>query len=316
MAGSFFIFGAGYSGLAIAAELRRLYGESAVIYGTTRQTSRLPALRAAGITPLLFDGQNFASAASAAAAQAALQTARFCFITIPPARTDTQAAAADFAFAPALTCAAANSAALQSLIYLSTIGVYGDTQGAWIDETAPLNGDSPQNSARQKAEAAWADLAAKRGIPGLILRCGGIYGGNLAAQGHAARGLSRSPFSRIAAGEARAIIKQGQVFNRIHVADIASAACYLAASGASGIFNLCDGAPCPPQDFLNFAAALMGKAPLPQLDFADADLTPAARAFYRNNRRVSNAKLLASGYQLLYPDYKSGLTKIYQSRNW
>jgi len=327
MAETFFIFGAGYSGLAAAAELRRLF-PACRICGTTRSAANLPLLRAAGLEPLLFDGVNFATAAEAEFAAAALPQARCCFSFIGPAR----GVAADSPLnncAPGLEFAeaalAGGAARLRSLIYVSTIGVYGDSGGAWLDETAAPQPSPPLKAARLRAEAGWAALAEKCGAKSLILRAGGIYGGSVCPPGFTpppagaagaieARRLSRNPFGRLLAGEAVALIKEGQVFNRIHIADLAKAACFLARSGKSGIYNLCDDCPAPPQDFLNFAAALAGLPPPPAIPIAQARLSPAMRAFYRDNRRVSNTKLWQSGYQLLYPDYKAGLRQIYQNR--
>jgi len=318
----FFIFGAGYSGLAIAAELRRLYGKNAVICGTTRKIDRLPLLRAAGIAPVLFDGQNFGGGkADIAAAKQALSEADHCIISIPPLKN----ACIEAEIAPALAAVRemlnSGESMLKSLAYLSAIGVYGDAQGAWLNEDSPLRAALPQNIIRRQAEIAWAELGRAHNLPYLILRFGGIYGGNLAPAGFSAdsggvKGLSRNPFARLAAGTARRIVKAGQVSNRIHAADIGGALCHLLAQKADGIYNLCDGHPVPPQDIIAFAAALMSINPPEPEPFETAIISSALRAFYLDNRRIANAKLLSRGYQFRYPDYKTGLTEIWRSGNW
>ena len=142
---------------------------------------------------------------------------------------------------------------LRSIVYLSTVGVYGDHGGAWVDETTPPQPASARGRERLAAEQAWQEFGARRGIPVAILRLAGIYG------------PGRNALVQIARGEARRIVKPGQVFNRIHVADIAQAIDAAFARAASGIFNVADDEPTPPGDPIAFAAQLLGVAPPPEI---------------------------------------------------
>ena len=188
---------------------------------------------------------------------------------------------------------------LQWLCYYSTIGVYGDSGGAWIDETAPCQPQSARARQRLDAEEGWRALAEERGIPLMIARLGGIYG------------PGRSSFERLRAGRAERIVKPGQVFNRIHVADIARITVLAARLRLSGTFNLCDDEPSPPQDVITYAAGLIGVEPPPEVAFEDAQMSELARSFYTDNKRVSNAAIKAAlGIDLLYPNYREGLSAI------
>lgn len=188
---------------------------------------------------------------------------------------------------------------LEWLCYYSTVGVYGDFGGAAIDETAPTRPVNPRSQLRVEIEQRWRDFAAARGVPLLILRLAGIYG------------PGRSAFDKLRDGTARRIVKPGQVFNRIHVEDIGRVTARAALARLSGTFNLADDEPAPPQDVVAHAAALLGIAPPPELAFADADMTPMARSFYADNKRVANAAIKqALGISLLYPTYREGLAAI------
>ena len=188
--------------------------------------------------------------------------------------------------------------ALRWIGYLSTVGVYGDHGGAWVDETTPLAPASRRSRERCEAEAAWQAFADARGVPLAILRLSGIYG------------PGRSPFDKLRAGTARRLVKPGQVFNRIHVHDIAGALIHLAASRTGGVFNVTDDEPAPPQDVVAHAARLGGFPLPPAIDFATADLTPMARSFYGENKRVSNSKLKQSGYAMIFPTFREGLAAL------
>ncbi len=188
---------------------------------------------------------------------------------------------------------------LEWLCYYSTIGVYGDFDGAWIDESAPLVPRNMRSDRRVLAENEWCDYAARRGVPLCILRLAGIYG------------PGRSTFDKLRDGTSRRVIKPGQVFNRIHVADIARVTTLAAEKRLAGTFNMADDEPAPPQDVITHAAKIMGVEPPPEIDFATADMTPMQRSFYRDNKRVSNKAIKSAlGIELLYPDYRSGLAAI------
>ena len=184
--------------------------------------------------------------------------------------------------------------------YLSTVGVYGDREGGWVDEDdAPL-ADSERGRARIAAEQAWCDFGRETGKAVQIFRLGGIYG------------PGRSPLKQLREGKARRIIKPGQVFNRIHVADIAATLhASLDAPSPGRIYNLVDDEPAAPQDVVSYAADLLGLAPPPEIPFEEADLSPMARAFYGNCKRVRNRRIRTElGVDLRYPTYREGLAAL------
>jgi hypothetical protein len=117
-------------------------------------------------------------------------------------------------------------------------------------------------------------------------------------------------------GSAKRLIKPGQVFNRIHVADIAGSLWHLAGRDLGGIFNVTDDMPAPPQDVVAYAANLMGVEPPPEIPFASAQLSPMARSFYGENKRVSNAAIKGTGYRFLYPDYPSAFDAMWTAGDW
>ena len=184
--------------------------------------------------------------------------------------------------------------------YLSTTGVYGDRAGGWVDETSVLDGSGPRGQARIRAEADWQALAGQAGLPLHIFRLAGIYG------------PGRGPFEKIRNGTARRIVKPGQVFSRIHAEDIARVLLASIDRPAPGtVYNVCDDDPAPPQDVLAHAANLLGLPPPPEVAFEDARMTPMARSFYADSKRVSNRRIKTDlGVALRYPDYRSGLAAI------
>ena len=111
-------------------------------------------------------------------------------------------------------------------------------------------------------------------------------------------------------------MKPGQVFNRIHVADIAGALKHLAGRSTAGIFNVTDDRPAPPQDVVAYAADVMGVEPPPEIPFETAQLSPMARSFYGENKRVSNAAIKQAGYRFIFPDYRAALDSMWAERNW
>lgn len=285
-----FISGAGYSGRAIA----RQFGDQASwVGGTTRSSERFSALSAAGILPVLFDGRQLTEELR----QVLQEVTHFV-----------QSIAPDEAGDPIL-CLAGDALRdwmpnLQWVGYLSTVGVYGDHQGSWVDEDTLCRPVSRRSIWRSAAENAWTDWADGTGVPVAVLRLSGIYG------------PGRNALIKVQDGTARRLVKSGQVFNRIHVDDIAGAAVHLATQTAGGIWNVTDDAPAPPQDVTAFASELTGIAPPPEIDFETADLTPMARSFYGENKRVSNRKLKASGYTFRYADYRTALTTMWQDDCW
>lgn len=184
--------------------------------------------------------------------------------------------------------------------YLSTTGVYGDHKGAWVDESTPLNPATERGHARVDAEAAWAALAARSGLPLHIFRLAGIYG------------PGRGPFEKVRGGTAQRIIKPGQVFSRIHVDDLATTlAASIARPNPGAIYNVCDDDPAPPEDVIAHAATLLGLPPPPAVPYAEADLPPMARSFYAESKRVRNDRIKAElGVRLAYPSYREGLAAV------
>ncbi|WP_375452371.1 NAD-dependent epimerase/dehydratase family protein [uncultured Devosia sp.] len=281
-----FFFGMGYSSQAAARAI--FAGDpSAVIAGTSRTPEGAAALTRHDISAHVFDGT-----APGHTLGIDLRNATQVVLSIAP----------DAVGDPALVQHRADLDAatnLSWLCYYSTIGVYGDFGGAWIDETAPLVPRNARSDRRVVAEQAWRDYAAERGVPLAILRLAGIYGPR------------RSAFDKLADATARRIDKPGQVFNRIHVADIGRVTALAAAARLDGIFNLADDEPAPPQDVIAHAAGLQGVPLPPELAFETADLTPMQRSFYADNKRVSNARIKSAlGIDLLYPTYRDGLAAI------
>ena len=192
---------------------------------------------------------------------------------------------------------------LQWIGYLSTIGVYGNADGAWIDETAPRAPTSERGRRRMIAEDAWLAFGQRTGIATQVFRLPGIYG------------PGRSPLNKVADGKSRRVIKPGQVFNRAHVEDIAQVVLASIASPRAGaIYNVSDNEPAPPQDVIEHAAGLLGVEPPPAVDFETADMTPMARSFYSDNKRVSNALIKDElGVVLKYPTYREGLQQVLEA---
>ena len=193
---------------------------------------------------------------------------------------------------------------LQSIVYLSTIGVYGDHDGAWVDEMTPPAPVSERSSDRLAAEQAWAALGAHANTPVAILRLAGIYG------------PGQNALLQVARGGARRIDKPGQVFNRIHVADIALAIGAAFTRRANGMFNVTDDEPTPQGVPIAFAAGLLGVAPPAAIPFAEAakSMSPMALSFYGESKRVRNEKLKRElGVTLRYPSYREGLRALFAS---
>ena len=199
----------------------------------------------------------------------------------------------------------ANANQLRSVVYLSTVGVYGDQRGAWVDEETTPRPDSERARERLAVEQAWQAFGERSGKAVAILRLAGIYG------------PGRNALVQIARGEARRIVKPGQVFNRIHVGDIAQAIDAAFAHNANGIFNVADDEPTPPADPIAFAAQLLGRDPPPEIRFEDAvpSMSPMALSFWQDCRRVHNGKLKRElGVELDYPTYREGLRALFEAR--
>lgn len=278
-------FGLGYSAARIA---RRLADDGWAVAGTARSREGADAIAAQGYDAIVFDGTRPSSEV-----QAALARATHVLISVPP----------DADGDPVLRHYAEDIERAKSLRwigYLSTVGVYGDSHGAWIDETAPTSATSIRGRRRITAEQEWLALADQRSVRAQIFRLAGIYG------------PGRSAIDRLREGTAHCIIKPGQVFNRIHVDDIAQAVCAaIAGRGTEQIYNVTDDEPAPPQDVIAYAAGLLHMPPPPAIAFEDAELSPMAASFYADNKRISNARLRQElGVALKFPTYREGLRAI------
>ena len=269
--------GHGYSAAWLAASLPAPWQ----VTGTTRSGAKADAMRAAGVEAVDW--------ADAATIGAAIRGASHVLVSLPP----------DASGDPVLARHRGDLAAARDLAwvgYLSTTGVYGDRHGGWVDEESALEPVNERSRWRVAAEREWAAT----GLPLHRFRLAGIYG------------PGRSALDRLREGRAQRIIKAGQVFSRIHVADIAAAlAASIARPTPGAVFNLADDEPAPPQDVIAFAAGLLGLPVPPDIPFEEAALSPMARSFFAESKRVSNQKLKADlGVALAYPDYRAGLTSI------
>lgn len=267
--------GHGYTASALAARLIPL---GWTVIGTCRTPDRAEALRAAGVEPLAWP------------ADLGPALARATHILV--------SAAPDAGGDPFLQAAgeALRAARPAWMGYLSTTAVYGDHQGAWVDEATPVAPQSARAHQRVLAEGQW--LAS--GLPAHIFRLAGIYG------------PGRGPFEKVRDGSARRIIKPGQVFSRIHVEDIAETLhASIARPNPGAIYNVCDDDPAPPEDVLSHAAALLGLPEPPAIPYDKAEMTPMARSFYAESKRVRNDRIKAElGVSLRYPDYRAGLAAM------
>jgi nucleoside-diphosphate-sugar epimerase len=278
-----FFFGLGYCA-------RRLIHREPWIEasGTARTAEAVSALRHEGV-----EAYQFAGADADPGLEEALGRAEAIVVSIPP-RDGAGPALEPFASAIA---AAPN---LRRILYYSTIGVYGDHGGAWVDETSVTRTRTARGLARLEDEARWAAAAQARGAQPDILRLAGIYG------------PGRNALVNLRRREARRIVKSGQVFNRVHVDDIAQVSSLALTRGLQGqIWNVADGEPAPPQDVIAYAAALLGLEPPPEEPFEEARLSPMAQEFYADNKRVSIAKAKADlGFAPAYPTYREGLKAL------
>lgn len=272
-------FGHGYSARALS---RILLAQDWRVIGTTRNEEKAVGMMNDGIEPRIWPGADMAPA---------LNGATHLLISAAP----------DDAGDPVLAALhdeiAARAGQFEWVGYLSTTGVYGDHGGDWVDETTPLTPSTKRGIARVQAESAWAAIP---DLPLHIFRLAGIYG------------PGRGPFAKVRAGTARRIIKADQVFSRTHVADIARV---LAASirnpNPGAVYNVCDNDPAAPQDVIGYAADLLGLPLPPAEDFETAEMSPMARSFYAESKKVRNDRIKNElGVELLYPDYRSGLKAL------
>jgi hypothetical protein len=287
-----FCFGFSYTAAAFIAR----YGSRfAGIAGTVRTADKAARIAAQGIGGHRARPFIFGDGAAGEDLNAAIEAASHVVVSIPPnAGSD-----------PALRHYAAplrRAGHLTSIVYLSTVGVYGDRGGAWVDETTPPNPRSARSTERLQAERQWQDFGAESGRPVAIFRLPGIYG------------PGRNALVDLVRGDAKRIVKPGQVFNRVHVDDIAQAIDAAFARRANGIFNVCDNEPSPAPQVVTFAADLLGATPPPEIlfDAIKDTLSPMALSFYGESKRVRNARMVRElGVSLAYPSYREGLRALH-----
>ena len=280
-----FVFGLGYSGRYIA-ERHLANGRSAS--GTVRSRDKAEALSRSGLTARVFSPDE-----SDSDIESDLQAAEALLISAPPAADGD----------PVLTAFAQHIAAAPNLRwigYLSTVGVYGHHDGAWVDEDTPVNPGNARSHYRANAEQAWLAFGAANDVAVHVFRLAGIYG------------PGQNQLVQLAKGTSRRVIKPGQVFNRIHVEDIARAVdASMDRPRAGRIYNVTDNEPAPPQDVVTFAASLCGCEPPREVDVENAGLTEMGRSFYAENKRVRNLRLREElGVTLAYPTYREGLAAL------
>ncbi|MEN2978605.1 SDR family NAD(P)-dependent oxidoreductase [Tistrella bauzanensis] len=300
-----FCFGLGFSARALAAAWMAAGGRVA---GTCRGPEKQAVLRDAGIAAHLMTGDRPMDAAGVAdLGRAVAILSSVGPSSVEGAREDGGPAdgAADGAADPVLRLHGADIAAAAAaglargaapwIGYLSTTGVYGDHGGGWVDEDTPTVDAGGRGGRRVAAERAWAALAPA--APAHLFRLAGIYG------------PGRSALDTVRAGRAHRVVKPGQVFSRIHVADIAAVlAASIAAPAPGRAYNVCDNEAAPPQDVILHACQLLEVTPPPEVPFEQATLSPMARSFYADNKRVRNTRIREElGVRLRYPDYRAGL---------
>ena len=282
-----FCFGLGYSALALA---RALKASGWRVVGTCRSEDTRKALAAEGIEAHLFDRDRPLVDPSVA-----LGGTTHLLSSVPP----------DDRGDPVLDCHAEAVAALDTswIGYLSTTGVYGDRSGDWVDESSDLRPAGERGRRRVEAEEGWLDLWRRHGRPVHLFRLAGIYG------------PGRGPFEQVRTGTARRVIKPGQVFSRIHVDDIVQVLeASMAKPHPGAAYNVCDNEAAPPQDVIVEASRLLGIPPPPEIPFETADLSPMARSFYDELKRVSNRRIKEElGVRLRYPTYREGLAALARS---
>ena len=274
--------GHGYSAAAVS---RRLLDDGWRVIGTTRSETGAARLRAQGVEPYQWPGADLKALVA--------QASHVLSSVAPDGATD-----------PVLDALGGSLAeqGLEWVGYFSTTGVYGDYGGDWVDETSATHPASRRGQARLKAEAGWHAMCGGAGVPLAVFRLAGIYG------------PGRGPFQSVLDGTARRIIKPGQVFNRIHVEDIALAVSAAIRWRAPGVFNICDDEPAPPQDVVSEAARLLGVEPSPEVAFDPTAMSPMAASFYSENKRVRNDLVKAAlGIAWQFPSYREGLRALLEA---
>ena len=276
---TFLSFGHGYTAQALTPHLN---DKGWKVFGTSRSRDNFSDIEKSGAIPILWGSEELRSV---------IKEAALVLSSVAPKNDNDpviQMYGEDLK---------ENSSQIKWAGYLSTIGVYGDTKGEWVNENSPLKPSTNRGIARVNAEKKWLK---NNFLPSHIFRLGGIYGPN------------RGPFQKVLQGKAVKIIKPGQVFSRMHILDIVQTLlASISQPKPHSIYNLCDDNPAPPQDVLSYAAKLLSVDQPPTVRFEDADLSEMARSFYAENKRVSNQLIKSElGVDLSYPDYKVGLESL------
>lgn len=277
-------FGLGFSARALA---ERLAPKGWSISATSRSEAGAEAIRQLGYRAYVFDG-------TAPLAPDAFDGVTHVVVSAPP---DSHGDPVLRQHAPDF---AQRARQFQWVAYLSTTGVYGDHAGGFVTEDTPLAPNTDRGHKRLLAETQWLDLWRAHGLPVQIFRLAGIYG------------PSRNQLLSLLDGTARRVIKDGQIFSRIHVEDIASTLeASIARPNPGRAYNVCDDEACPPQDVVEYGAILLGLPVPPAIAFEAAELSPMARSFYADSKRVSNARIRTElGVSLGYPSYREGLSAL------
>ena len=283
----FFFFGFGYCAQYL---VHRLAPCGAPWQGTTRSAEKAISIRTWGLIPHVWDGVERVP-------DEWLRDSEAILISTAP---DDQGCPTLRAGKDAIL---ANAKNIKWLGYLSSNGVYGDHDGAWVDENAKTEPTTKRGQNRLRAECQWQQFAQANNLALNIFRLPGIYG------------PSRNAFESLRKGKSRRIVKDGQVFNRMHVEDIAAALENSITSNAPAqIYNLNDDLPAPPQDVVAYAAQLLGQTPPPEMSLESADISEMGRSFYAENKRVSNTRMKeVLGVTLAYPTYRDGLRAIFEA---
>jgi len=284
-----FCFGLGYSATHYLAR----YGARFMrVTGTVRTPEKAAALPAsAARKAYVFDGTT-----GSREIEAEVRAAQAVLVSVPPGEEGDPVLRH---FADAI----ASAPNLSSIVYLSTIGVYGDHKGGWVDETTPPAPMSERSRARLAAEQAWSALGGRVEKAVAILRLAGIYG------------PGQNALMQVRRGTARRVVKPGQYFNRIHVFDIAQVVDASFRTSANGVFNVADDLPTAPGAPLVYAARLLRLPPPAELSFEEAakGMSPMALSFYGESKRVRNNSLAALGITLRYPTFREGLGALAES---
>lgn len=280
------VLGYGYVARRLTGRLRAC---GWTVCGSVRSEAKADALEAEGVAPFLWTQEGLDPAA--------FESVDALLVSTPPGDDGCPA------FAAARAALVERAQKFSWIGYLSSNGAYGDHGGASVDENSALRATSPRAKNRVAAEESWRALAAAARSPLVVFRLPGIYG------------PGRSALDTVREGRAQRIVKEGQVFNRAHVDDIAAA---LHASvnnpSAGALFNIADDEPAPPQDVIEYACTLLGVEPPPLVAIEDANLSEMANSFYADNKCVSNARMKARLLSALsYPTYREGLRAIFES---